>query len=384
MKHVRAIVALCCLVPYAYGGTAESDSARFDELTRQGIEQVYNLEFEQADETFEELVRLRPQHPAGHFFLAMVQWWRILIDIENTEYDESFFAKLDHVIDLCDEMLEKNDRDVTALFFKGGALGFKGRLEFHRDDWLAAANAGRKALPIVQDASAADPGNYDIFLGTGIYNYYAAVIPEQYPFVKPLLLFIPGGDRQKGIQQLTIAAEKGKYASVEATYFLMQLNYLYEKDYRKALQLAMSLHARFPNNMLFHRYVGRCYVSLNDWENATAVFSEIVDRSERKQRGYGKSTEREALYYLGMYSMNQHRYEEALAHLYRCDSLSRSIDRESPSGFMVMANLKIGNIYDLLARRDLAVQQYEKVLDLKEYKESYRLAEQYLKTPYIQ
>jgi hypothetical protein len=51
---------------------------------------------------------------------------------------------------------------------------------------------------------------------------------------------------------------------------------------------------------------------------------------------------------------------------------------------MVMANLKIGNIYDLLARRDLAVKQYEKVLDLKEYKESYRLAERYLKTPYMQ
>ncbi len=375
---------LCVLVGHAPGSVAEPDSVRFEQLTQEGINQVYNLEFERADSTFGELVRMRPYHPAGHFFLAMVQWWRILIDMENTTYDESFFERLDHVIDLCDDMLERNSDDVTALFFKGGALGFKGRLEFHRDDWLAAANAGRKALPIVQDASAADPGNYDIYLGTGIYNYYAAVIPEQYPFVKPLLLFIPAGDREKGIQQLTLAAEKGRYASVEATYFLMQLNYLYEKNYHKALQLALSLHARFPNNMLFHKYVGRCYVSLNDWDNAAAVFSEIVGRSEAGQRGYRAGTEREALYYLGLNSMNQRRYEEALQHLYRCDSLSRSLDRDGPSGFMVMANLKIGNIYDCLARRELAVRQYEKVLDLKEYKESYRLAEQYLKTPYIQ
>jgi len=32
----------------------------------------------------------------------------------------------------------------------------------------------------------------------GMYNYYADVIPKEYPFVKPLILFIPGRDKQKG------------------------------------------------------------------------------------------------------------------------------------------------------------------------------------------
>ncbi len=367
--------------------TAESSEdmeREFETRTTQGIEYVYNLEFEKADAEFQHLVRLKPNDPAGPFFLAMVQWWRILIDIENEQYDDQFHEALDHVIDLADAMVERNPDDVHALFFKGGAIGFQGRLSAHRSQWLAAANAGRKALPIVQEASALDPDNHDILLGTGIYNYYAEVIPAEYSFVKPLLLFVPKGDKKKGIEQLTRASQQGKYAAIEATYFLMQLYYQFEKDYPAALSLAMRLNRRFPNNMLFHKYLGRSYVSLGRWEDCGKVFGEIADRCQRKQRGYGASTERESEYYLGMHDMIQKRWESALQHFYRSDELSRQLDTDEPSGFMVMTNLKIGNIYDMKSRRDLAVVQYNKVLDMKEYKDSHNQAEMYLKTPFAQ
>lgn len=360
----------------------ENLPAEFDERTRKGIEYVYNLEFEKADAEFKELVRMNPRHPAGPFFLAMVTWWRILIDIENEQHDDRFYDALDEVVEICDEMLDRNESDVTALFFKGGAIGFRGRLKAHRSSWFDAANAGRKALPIVQLASELDPHNYDILLGTGIYNYYAEVIPNEYPFVKPLLLFVPPGDRAKGIQQITLASEKGKYAGIESTYFLMQLYYQFEKNYPKALELATRLHNRFPNNMLFHKYLGRCYVVTANWPRVNEVFSEVVQRCTKKQRGYDAATEREAVYYLGMYEMTMGSFELALRHFYRCDELSRRLDKDGPSGFMVLANLKVGNIHDMLAKRDLALNQYRKVLDMKEYKDSHAQAQQFIKSPY--
>jgi hypothetical protein len=51
---------------------------------------------------------------------------------------------------------------------------------------------------------------------------------------------------------------------------------------------------------------------------------------------------------------------------------------------MAMANLKIGNVYDVQGKRDLAVGQYEKVLQMKEYKDSHSLAEMFLKSPFRQ
>lgn len=354
-----------------------------EQLIRQGIDNIYNLEFEKADEIFQGIVQREPQNPAGHFFLAMVQWWRISINIDDEQFDASFFDALDRVIALCDERLEKDPKDVTAIFFKGGAIGFQGRLRFHRNDYLAAANAGRRALPLVQKASELDPGNYDILLGTGIYNYYAEVIPNEYPFVKPLMLFIPSGDREKGLQQLAAASEHGKYANVEATYFLMQIYYYYEKDYGKTLALALSLHQRYPANMVFHKYLGRAYISINNWGMARTVFEEINSRTTANTRGYTKSASREAEYYLGLCDMNDGRYNEAIGHFFRCDELSRSLDRNETSGFWVMATLKAGMVYDLQGRRDLALAQYEKVSDMKEYKDSRQLAERYRSTPYV-
>jgi tetratricopeptide (TPR) repeat protein len=378
----RWLLALCWVFSVQYVRGEDITEADFDARVRQGIEYIYNLEFEKADLTFRELALSKPRHPAGHFFLAMVDWWRMMIDIENTLYDERFYKQLEKVVDLCDELLDENEADVTALFFKGGSLGFEGRLRFHRDDWLAAANAGRRALPLVQDAAAANPTNADILLGTGIYNYYAEVIPEQYPIAKPLLLFIPPGDRKKGIAQLRKAAAEGKYASIEAKYFLMQLHYLYEKQYGEALSIAQELHSRFPNNMLFHKYVGRCLVAQGSYDKAREVFEEVAGLVRQGKPGYNKNAERENEYYLGLCDLNARRYDDALAHFYRCDELSRRLDTDASSGYMVMSNLSIGKVYDVQLKRELAVAQYKKVLGMKEFRDSYTQSEKFLKTPF--
>ena len=62
---------------------------------------------------------------------------------------------------------------------------------------LKAADDGREALPIVEEAASLDPNNMDVQLGFGIYNYYAAVIPNENPLIKPLMIFFPDGDKDK-------------------------------------------------------------------------------------------------------------------------------------------------------------------------------------------
>ena len=373
-----AVVVLALLA--APQGPVGADE--FDAAAQRGIAHVYNLEFEAAQGDFRSMVAMRPGDPAGYFFLAMVRWWMIVIDIDNEQYDREFTGALDGVVAMCDSLLERNPNDVNAIFFKGGALGFEGRLRFHRNDYLGAADAARRALPLVRAAMELDPGNDDVLLGAGIYSYYADVIPSEYPFVRPLMLFVPPGDRQKGIRDLTIAAAKGRYASVEAKYFLLQLYYAYEKDYVRALALAQELHGRFPSNVVFHRYLGRIFVAANSWEQAGTVFGEIIARAGELMRGYTPAVEREARYYTGMAAMLANRLDEALKEFYRCDELSRSLDRDEASGFMSMANLRIGEVYDLQGRRALALEQYRKVDAMTNYQDSRANAERFLAAPY--
>ncbi|MBI5215851.1 MAG: tetratricopeptide repeat protein [Ignavibacteriae bacterium] len=359
-----------------------SSDSLFNVHTQRGINYVYDLQFENARKEFKELIRLQPDHPAGHFFLATIEWERILIDLDNESNDERFITLLEKTIDVCDERLDKNEDDVTALFFKGGAIGFRGRLYANREDWVKAANDGRIALPIVQQAYKLAPANYDVLLGIGIYNYYAELIPEQYPFVKPLMIFFPDGDRAKGMNQLRQASEKANFANIEASYFLMQLLFQYEKQFGNALEIAARLHEKFPNNVVFHRYVGRCRAALGHWDEMTAEFDSILSYVSIGKLGYNKNVEREAHYYLGLSEMQNGRHDAALRHFYKADDLSRSLDKNGPSGFMIMSNLRVGMIYDAQSKREYAIKQYKKVLDMKEYQDSHKSAEKYLKTPY--
>ncbi len=380
---IAGIVLFLCLIAGLSSARAQwIGDAEAEAHIARGIDNIYNLAFDSARAEFRQVAKSHAQHPAGLFFLATAEWWNILIDIDNTSRDERLLSLLDRVIDLCDQRLDDNEDDVAALFFKGGALGFRGRLHGNRSDWIKAANDGREALPIVQRAYKLAPENKDILLGIGIYNYYAAIIPDQYPIVKPFMFFFPTGDRQKGLQQLRQASERARYASIEATYFLMQVLQNYERKPVEALPLALDLHQRFPDNVLFHRYAGRCYASLGQWEEMKKIFSDILGRVDRQTTGYHAVAEREARYYLGQYEMDKAHYDAALRHLYRCDELSRALDTDEQSGFMVTCNLRIGMIYDLQAKRDEAVKQYSKVLEMNEYLDTHKQAEQYIKSPY--
>lgn len=386
MKSIPMKSLSVCILLFvvALSGTARAQwipDRAINEVIDEGIRDTYNLKFEDADRAFRTVVAKYPEHPAGHFFLAMVEWWRILIDIDDESRDDRFHDMLDDVIDLCDERLDRNERDIAGLFFKGGAIGFQGRLLANRKSWINAATRGKEALPVVMDAAEIAPENADLAFGTGIYDYYAAVLPDRYPVLKPLMMFLPEGDRERGIRELKHAAENARFANWEAMYFLMQVHYGDENKPSIALTYVRRLMREFPANAVFHRYYGRTYVKLGNWRRAAEVFSEIRKRVGEGKRGYNAKMEREALYYLGYEAMLRKDYGVAMKHLVGCDRLSRRLDEE-PSGFMVMTNLRMGMTHDLMGERKYALKQYDKVLRMPDFRGSHELAERYKRNAY--
>jgi tetratricopeptide (TPR) repeat protein len=378
---------MVCLVFLLFSSVAEMpaqwiDDPAVDSRVQKGIEKIYNMEFDKADHEFSEVVRLQPDHPAGYFFQAMTEWWRILSNFDDESRDKAYHAMLDRVVELCERRLDKNENDVAALFFKGGAVGFQGRLRANRGAWLLAANDGLVALPAIRKAYSLEPQNYDILLGMGIYNYYADVIPDQYPVVKPLTLFLPSGDKKKGLEQLELASQRARYAKTEAMYFLLQTYFMYEKQFVRSLELSRELHSKYPQNPIFHRMYGRCLVSTGYWSDAFQVFSEVERKYRTQQTGYDLYDGREAYYYIGRHYFLAGKLDEALQNFYKCDELSRSLDKNGASGFMAMTNLTIGMIFDLQKRRGSALAQYQKVLGMKAYENTHKEARRFMDKPY--
>lgn len=355
---------------------------RYDSLITAGIKQIYNIKFSQAEVTFNQVKKEFPRHPAGYFFDAMILWWKILLDIENEKYDDAFIDKLDYVIDFCDEILDKDPNNADAIFFKGGALGFRGRLYAVRESWIKAALDGKDALPLVKKAYVANPQNIDVQLGFGIYNYLAEVIPVNYPFVKPLLAFLPKGNKKKGIDQLNYAATKGKYAKYESIYFLSTIYYTFEHDYNKSMEWAEILRKEFPDNPRFHVLEGRIWVKKNNYAEATKVFRNVLKKHNSGFVGYNEKIKREAFYYIGMNFKNTGINDSAKVYFELCEQLSKKLDKKGDSGFRVNSALFLGNIYDLNGNREKARKKYNEVLDLDEFGQSHELAERYLKQAY--
>ncbi len=373
------IGVLCVWIPASAQWVLMREDA--DSLTRQGIFYIYNLQFDSAEAYFGELIRRYPEHPAGYFMDAMVSWWKILTSRRTRQHDEEFLQKIERVLQVCEPILQRNPYDIVGLFFKGGALGYRGRFYAMRERWIRAANDGREAFNILLQVQRLAPSNHDVLLGTGIYNYYAVKLPEMYPILRPLLLFLPPGDKELGILQLQASARHARYAATEARVVLLQILYDFEQNAAEALSVAEELHRDYPRNPYFHRYLGRCYVRLGDLQRMEETWREILRRCIEKWTGYDELTAREALYYVGLALMQRGQYEEALQYLYKCDELSRVLD-EDPSGFMVKTNLNIGKIYDLQGKRDLALMQYRKVLSWRDVQNSHAEARRYIEKPY--
>jgi len=375
---MKKIIFLFTILQFSFIYNLTAQSPYYDSLVTAGINQIYGIEFSKAEKTFNKLKSDFPNHPAGKFFPAMIYWWKILLDTSSEQYDDIFYEKIDEVIDYCDNLLENNPNDVDALFFKGGAIGFRGRLRVIRESWLQAAGDGKDALPIVEQASILDPENVDVQLGFGIYNYYASVMPERYPVIKPLLLFFPEGDKQLGIKQLKNAAENGRYARVEATYFLMSLYSNYEKDNEKAQYYSDKLVKAFPNNPIFERWYGRIAVKQSDWTTADSIFRSVLKKGEKNLPGYTTiKVKREAVYYIAYQYKNNGGYKEALKYFKQCAEYSKKID-EDESGFLINSTLYIGTLYEALGKYKEAEKYYNDVLDMREYANSHTLAELYL------
>ncbi|RKY94710.1 MAG: hypothetical protein DRQ13_07935 [Ignavibacteriae bacterium] len=367
------------LISLLFCSSLFAQSSKFDSVVVTGIEQIYSIEFEKAEKTFLSLISDYPKHPAGRFFLAMIDWWKIRLNSGNEEYDDIFYQKLEGVINFCEELLDENPENVDALFFLGGSIGFRGRLRIMRESWFKAADDGREALPIVEEAALLDPDNLDVQLGFGIYNYYAEVIPDEYPIVKPLMLFFPSGDKKLGIKQLKSTAENGLYAKHEARYFLMTLFYNFEKDWKSAEHYSEMLTRSFPNNPVFERWRGRIAIKGGDWITADSIFKNVLVKAKKNLTGYNTyRVKREAAYYVGYQYKNSAQLDSAFVYFNKCIDNSKKIPSDEESGFLINSTLYIGTIKEMYGKYREAKKYYKAVLEMREFGNSHSLAESYL------
>lgn len=353
-----------------------------DEKRLSILKNIYSCYFDSADLKISSYITSYPKEPQGHFLYVLSDWWKINIDRKNVSLDEKLEAKVNKVVELCDDLLDKNSKDVDALIYKGASLGYKGLAKSLRENWISAADYGRQALNLLDEALELAPKNKEALLGIGIYNYFAEYIPERYQFLKPLMIIFPKGDKLKGVAQIKDASENSKLAMYEAKYIIAYFNLQYERNFIESELYSKSLFEEFPSNPVFEKMLYNCYSGFGKFADALDGWTKVRNKNLNKERGYEfEAVLRESDYYISLSLLKLNRLEEMEQYINECESISNKIDAEDTS-FKVFTMLMQGMRNDAVGNRSKAAEYYRKVLDMKEYSGSQNEANRFLKDPY--
>ena len=324
----------------------------------QAINDMYNFQFAQAEKQYRWIKQKYPNHPLSYFLLALSEWWKIAVNVENTQYDVKFEAYLDTAILKAELIYQLPQFKVEGAFFQAAGWAFKGRLYAERKKWGKAASAARNSLKYLDDMKDKGYLSPELLFGDGLYNYFTVWIRDNYPMLKPIMAFFKKGDKELGLEQLRTVATHAFYTRTEAQYFLMRILAYEEKDMGAALQISQYLYETFPQNAFFHRYYARLLYSTGQIRRTELESLLILARIDSGNTGYEEVSGRYAGFYLGQIYEQRRNFEKSKYYYSKTIDFAEDVGA-TDSGYY---------LYSLIGLSEIAVSEGDK-----------KTAEEYLK-----
>jgi len=259
----------------------DADAAKVDTVSsatslEHGFTLLYNLDFAEAHNVFQSWQKEHPGNPVGPVCEAagfLFSEFNRLGVLESQFYEDDktfearkkqvpdpavrdrFYAALNQAESQAHLRLAQNPRDRDALFSLTLSSGLKAdyaALIEKRN--MSSLHFTKEATAWAGQLLAVDPECYDAHLATGVSQYIIGSMAA--PIRWLVRLGGVSGDKQKGIADLQLTAERGHYLAPFAR-ILLAIAYVREKDKPRARALLVSLRAEFPQNPLFDQEIAR-------------------------------------------------------------------------------------------------------------------------------
>jgi hypothetical protein len=242
----------------------------------QGFHDLYNLNFDVAQRDFLAWEAQHPDDPVGPVSqaagLLFSEFNRLgVLEAQFYENDDAFDhrakmlpdpairdrfqACLARASNLAHVRLAKDTRDKDALFALTLSAGLEAdyaALIEKRN--LASLHSAKQASVWAQQLLAVCPDCYDALLATGFSKYIIGSMAAPVRWI--LRLGGLPGDKQSGIADLELTAQRGHYLAPFAR-ILLAIAYVRDKDKNRALEMLAGLRTEFPGNTLFPREIAR-------------------------------------------------------------------------------------------------------------------------------
>ena len=350
-----------------------SHGAPRDPQTEIAFAHFYNMEYDRATQEFEKILEKRPEDPfAVNHLLSVV----LMHDLYETgamntgDYaNDSFIGRAPRPTDqkikdrikelahraqsLEEQRLKANPKDVDALYCRGVTRAqfsiYTGLIE---RAWFSALRSAVGARHDHEHVLELDPQYLDAKMVVGTHNYVVGNLPWSVKVAAALAGL--SGSKEKGLEYLRAVAnsdgENSQDAKVVLSLFLRR-----EHQYDEALRYVQDLANKYPKNHLFLTEVANLQRASGHLPEAEATYRKVWQNG--REGRYGSLHYELAAWGLGELLRSKKELAQAAA----AYELVNDAPNPDPD-ILQKANLAAGQMYDLLQKRDLAMQRYQTVL----------------------
>ncbi|HST11092.1 MAG TPA: tetratricopeptide repeat protein [Terriglobales bacterium] len=364
-----------------------------DPLNNAAFDHFYNMDYDRSVQEFQKILDRHPDDPfaVNHLLTAVMFRELYRMGALNTgDYaNDSFIGSphrpadpkakeqikqlVDRAEKLEEDKLKANPKDVDALYTRGNTRAqFSTYTALVERAWFSALRNAVGARHDHERVLELSPNYTDAKLVVGAHNYVMGSLPWGVKVAVSLVGL--SGSKEKGIEYLYEVTRANTENSIDAKIALL-LFLRREHRYSEALPLLRGMIQQYPGNVLLALEEGTLLRSLNQPQEAAAVYRKVWDAG--KAGKYPGLHYEVAAAYLGDLLRSQKDYYGAAA-AYELVAQAPQPDPE----ILQKANLGAGEMYDLQQKRDLATRKYQAVIATNSSTPPADIARKHLREPF--
>lgn len=374
MRVARGVTALLCAVVTLQAAASSPPPPVAQLRGLEGLVRAYDFileaRFDQVDAELRKACGPAPRE-ACDVLAATALWWRIQLDPHSQALDPQFSAVVEHAIASTEAWTEREPESAEAWFYLGAAYAVRVQWRVLRDQKLSAARDGKRILEALETSTELDPSLDDAYFGMGMYKYYAAVAPTAARMLR-FLLFLPGGDKKEGLEQMLRARTRGQLLQGEADYQLSIIYLWYEQETARAIHLLEALHDQYPGNPHFLAQIAEIQDTyLHDTVASLATWRALLASAREHRSNLPVLAEARSRLEIARLLDELYLTDNAIEHLEALVALQP----KAPYSALPLAYLRLGQARDRLGARAEALDAYRRAQSIAPTRDVYEIRE---------
>ncbi len=389
-----AIAPLSCNVAAEEPAAPIPTRADNDPTTRKGFDHFYSLEYDKAIHEFEGARQAHPDDPfaVNHLLAGVIfkELYRIgALDTEAYAAD-SFLNKkplqpldpqagdrvrqlTEQALALSQAQLNRNANDVNALYARGSTRALHATyIGMANHVWFAALRSAVAARHDNEHVLELDPKYVDAKVIVGTHLYIVGSL--SWPAKVAASLAGLSGSKQKGLDDLRQATESSDVEVATDAKIVLALFLRREQKYEEALRVVNGLQNQYPRNFLMATEYAHLLNAAGHGQEAIAAYRKVL--AGCRSNSYNQCRIEIPAYGLGEALRGQREYAAA------AESYELAASSGSDAEMKQKATLAAGEMYDVLQKRDTAMEKYKAVIAENSTSNSADLARHYMKQAY--